>query len=492
VTAIANLASGAARGAAWNFATVLAERGFGFVVLGVLLRHVPVAEVGVVAIGSAMADLVRMLVAGGAGEQVQAAPGDAAVAAGAFWSQFLASVLLILLLLGAAPWIARLYHDPALALVLRALALSVFLAAFAVVPAAQLAAQFRFRALGLMAFGSTAAGGLLALPLALAGHGVAALIGQRLAGVAFYAACACLVTGWRPPRPPAWPSLRRSVRFSWPLMQAAVVDYVSLTAYVVVVGLAMPLADVGVFRIAQRLVEVLQEVAFAPARKVFLPVFVAVRGQPARQFAAVSDMLDVLAVAMFFAAAVCGAAARPIVLLMFGAHWAAAAPVFAVLTLMAPVAALYGVINPLLTAAGKTGLVGYLALGNVAMILAAAGLAAPYGLNALAWALAGRGLLTMALFIPAMRAGLGRRVRPLLRLLVLPALALVAARLAGWAALAALPAAGLLVQLLVAVAASGGVFSATMLLLAPARIGRMAARLGRAMRGEVVHGQPGG
>jgi O-antigen/teichoic acid export membrane protein len=52
-----NLARGAARGAAWNFATVLFERGFGFVILGILLRHIPASTVGVVAIGSAIADL---------------------------------------------------------------------------------------------------------------------------------------------------------------------------------------------------------------------------------------------------------------------------------------------------------------------------------------------------------------------------------------------------------------------------------------------------
>ena len=40
-----SLARGAARGAAWNFATVLAERGFGFVILGLLLRTIPASVV---------------------------------------------------------------------------------------------------------------------------------------------------------------------------------------------------------------------------------------------------------------------------------------------------------------------------------------------------------------------------------------------------------------------------------------------------------------
>jgi O-antigen/teichoic acid export membrane protein len=302
------LARAAARGAAWNFFAVLAERGFGFLVLGVLLRHVPVAAVGVVAIGAAISDLVRTLAAGGAGEQVQAAPDDKNVAAGAFWSQMVMSLGFVLVLLAMAPLAARVYAAPVLAPVLQILALNIFLAAFAVVPACQLAAKFRFRALGLMALGSTVAGGLVALPLAVAGHAMAALLGQRVAGVVFYSAAACWVAGWRPPAFCAWPVLRDSFRFSWPLMQAAFVDYISLTGYVMVVGLRMSAADVGLFRIAQRLVEVLQELAYAPAGKILLPVFVAVRDEPERRFAAMASMLDAMAVLICFAAAVSGRA----------------------------------------------------------------------------------------------------------------------------------------------------------------------------------------
>ena len=204
-------------------------------------------------------------------------------------------------------------------------------------------------------------------------------------------------------------------------MQAAFVDYISLTGYVMILGLRMSVADLGRFRIAQRLVEVLQEIAFMPARKVFMPVFVAVRHDSDRRYETIRQMLDMLSMAIFFVSAVCGAAARPIVLLMFGARWEAAVPVFAILTLMAPVTALYGVINPLLTAARRTQLVSYFAWVNAASIMLAAWFAAPYGLMALAWALAARGVVGVALFVAALKLGLERPVGPILRLLVLPA-----------------------------------------------------------------------
>jgi O-antigen/teichoic acid export membrane protein len=478
-----NLARGAARGAAWNFATVLLERGFGFVILGVLLRYIPASAVGVVAIGSAITDMARMLALGGAGEQVQAAPGDLAVEAGAFWSQLLSTLLFIAILLAAAPAISRLYGEPALVPILQALAFNIFLTCFLVVPAARLATQFRFRALGLIAFGSTVSGGLAALPLALSGHGIDALIVQRLTGGAFFVALVCWVARWAPPLPPGLAELRRSFAFSLPLMQAALVDYFSITGYVMLIGLRMPVAAVGQFRIAQRLVEVLQEIAFAPARKVFLPVFVAVRMDPDRRFELTKQMLDLLSVIIFFSAAVAGAAAKPIVLLMFGHRWMAAIPVFSIITLMAPVTAFYGVINPLLTASGKPRLVSYFALGNVLIILAATWLAAPFGLIALAWALAGRGLLSILLFIPALKIGLERPVLPLLRLLLLPLAALLLARALAFVCLAGLPGTGLWGQLWIGAGVAAVAFIGVMLLAAPRRVVAMASQLHKALLG---------
>jgi O-antigen/teichoic acid export membrane protein len=280
--------------------------------------------------------------------------------------------------------------------------------------------------------------------------------------------------------------LKRSFKFSFPLMQAAFVDYISITGYVMLVGLRMSVADLGRFRIAQRLVEVLQEVAFLPANKVFMPVFVAVRDDPDRRFETTRQMLDLLSMVIFFVAAVCGAAARPIVLLMFGHKWEAAIPVFAILTLMAPVTALYGVINPMLTAAGRTTLVSRFAWANAATIMLAAWFAAPYGLTALAWALAGRGVLGLVLFVVAMKIGLGRSVMPLLRLLALPFAALILARLAAKLAFYAVPQADLVTQLAVGLLVSGLVFAGVVMLVAPKRITAMAARLHRALLGKLA------
>lgn len=479
-----SLRRGVARGTAWNLVTVLGERSFGFAVLVILLRHVSAQDVGVVAIASAISELARMVTAGGAGEQVIAAPGDRVVEAGAFWAQLLLALGATALLFLLAPLIADDYHAAALGWVTRALAFNILIGAFLIVPAARLSQKFGFRNLGMMSLGSTCLGGGVALILVFQGFGLAALVTQRIVGVTFYALAASIVSRWRPPPPPRPAVLVTALRFSLPMMGAAFVDYVAYTGYVVLVGMRVPVVAVGQFRIAQRLAEVLQELSIMPASKVFLPVFVAVRDDPERRFAVACTLMDTLAILSLAAAAVSGSVATPLVTLMFGARWASAAPVFAALSLIVPTTAVYAFVKPMLTALRRPGLVSIFATMNAAAVVLAAWFASPFGIVPLSWALAARGLLVALMLLPALSIGIGRSAWPMLRLMIAPVVALVAARIVAAAALGAVGSGmGMPAQLIFGTAVSGSVFFLVLLMLARSRlfglVNRLAGAFGR-------------
>ncbi|HUZ62850.1 MAG TPA: hypothetical protein VMU82_03960 [Acetobacteraceae bacterium] len=59
------LARRAAGGALWSFGATVAERALGFAVFAVILRFVRPADVGLVALGSALTDLANLVAAGG-------------------------------------------------------------------------------------------------------------------------------------------------------------------------------------------------------------------------------------------------------------------------------------------------------------------------------------------------------------------------------------------------------------------------------------------
>jgi hypothetical protein len=85
-----------------------------------------------------------------------------------------------------------------------------------------------------------------------------------------------------------------------------------------------------------------------------------------------------------------------------------------------------------------------------------------------------------------MKIGLERPVMPLVRLLLLPAAGLAAARLSAMLALNALPGLGLIGQLVVASGVSAAAFAAVLLIFAPRRVVVMANRLRRALIGQVT------
>lgn len=476
-----SLARHAARGAAWNFASILVERATGFAILAMLLRLVPAGDVGLVAIAGAISELVRVSANSGVSAQVQASPGDLAIEAGAFWSQLLSALVFMAALWLAAPWAATLYGLPGLSAVLRVLALSVVMTCFLIVPSARLASQFRFRAIGMISFGSTLTGGACAVILALAGHGAAALVAQRLAGVVFYAAASSAAARWRPPPPPSIAVLAASFRFSLPLMQAAFTDYLALSGYVMLAGLYMPVQILAQFRIAQRLLELLQELAFLPARKLVLPVLGALRGDAPRRQEALRQMLEALMMGMFFLSAVSGAAAQPLILLMFGPGWVQAAPVFAALSLAAPALALYGMINPMLAASGQVRLVSRYGWANAASILIICWLAAPHGLVALGWALAARGLLGAALFLAALRQGDYGPAWPVLRKFGVMLAGMAGARLAAYGVAAVLPAGHEALALAALAGSAALVFMAIICAVTPRQVMLLARRLRQAL-----------
>lgn len=474
------LARGAARGAAWNFATVVVERSLGFAILVVLLRHVSADAVGIVAIASSITEIGRLVTAGGAGEQVVAAPGDRDVEAGAFYAQLLLASAGSAMLFAAAPLLAGAFHAPALLWVTRALTLTLLLGCFVIVPSARLVQRLGFRTLGLMSVGATLCGGAAALALVFTGHDLAALVSQRVVGAAFYAVAVSVATGWSPPAPPRVAILLAALRFNLPLMAAAFVDYVARSGYVVLVGLRLPIAAVGEFRIAQRLAEVLQEVAVLPVGKVFLPVFVSVRAEPNRRFSVARDLTDALAIGAVGLAAVAGAAARPLVLLMFGLRWAHAVPVFALISLAIPSVALYALAKPMLVALQRPGLASaFSALDAASMVAIVLGVA-PLGLLPLSAAIAARGLLAGLVLLPALSTGVGRSAWPLLRLFAGPLIALGIARLAAALALSAVPAASLVTELVVAGGIAGGAYFGTLSLISWARLVAIVLRVGRA------------
>ncbi|WP_171034239.1 oligosaccharide flippase family protein [Lichenicoccus roseus] len=421
----------AAAGAFWSFGATSAERAVGFVIFAVILHFVPVGDVGLVALGSMLVELANTVAIGGAAERVIAADrGDTRSEAGSFWAQLLIALMLATLLWLGAPFAAGLYGEPRLVWVVRSLSAMILLNVLVVVPLATLTRDFRFRAVGLMSLGATLTGAISALPLAIHGHGALALVVQRLAGVLFFVVAVTAVARWRPRARIDLAELRSALRFSLPLIGTNLVEYLARTGFALIAGLRLDVVSIGYLRVAQRLLEVLQEVVVTSISRIFLPLFVSIRSDPARRYEVAKRIMGMMALTVIGCFAVAGAAATPLIDTMFGLRLQPAAPVFTVLSALGPYIVVNAFLRPLLVSAGRRGQMLWVSALNALTTGVVAYLAVPYGLTALAAALVVRGFLAILLMAPLIRSVLGHSVAPLLSSLIVPIAGGVAARLA--------------------------------------------------------------
>ncbi len=417
--------------AAWALSGSLLERALGFVFFAIVIRHVGVQQVGLVAIAATLVDLTTAISSTGFGERVMRDHNlTRREISTVFWVHMGLSSCMALLLIGGASGIATFYEQPELALVIPVLCVAIVLNAWIVVPSSLLARDFRYQNIAALSVGSTIASGIVALPLALMGAGAWALVAQRLAGSIFYAATVGFMSHWRPTLEFCPRTARDTIAFGLPLLATTTIQALANAILILVGGYVLGPVAAGFLRVAQRLADVLQQVVLFPISRVYMPIFSRIGTDAERRHSAITRIVDTMSIALMFTFGMAAAVAGPLVQIIFGGGWDAAAPLFVILTLVAPSLPLGALLWPVAAVLGQTRYVLYFAMLNVALQCALAACSVPYGMDALTASNAVRAWIMIvpnALFLAHVT---GTSMRPVLMLLVAPTLAACA----GWGA----------------------------------------------------------
>ncbi|MCU0983393.1 MAG: oligosaccharide flippase family protein [Acetobacteraceae bacterium] len=417
------------------------DRVIGFIVFAIVVRFVDTRAVGLVALSAQFVDLANALAGSGFGERVmQKRDLDARGTATLFWTHALITLPTVLLLAGLGQPLAWFLDEPDLPPILLLLSLSLVLNVFVTVPAGLLARELRYRPITLLSVLSTLFGGVVAIALAVSGHGLWALALQRVAGVAFYAAGTMVVTRYRPMLAFDVAECRASLGFALPLMGSQGLNVLPPAVTSTIVGHYLGIDTVGVLRIAQRLNELLMQLIVLPAMRVFVPVFSGMTKDRERMRETGRRVIDALALPVLPLFAIAAVVALPLTRVAFGAGWERSAELFQIMSLTAPRVVVGTVAWPLLVGVGMTGDVFRLKLLEVVVSIVSAFVFSPFGLMAYVWgAVAAASLL---LFPNARLIGkaLGQEMWVPLRQLVAPSLAaLVTFAIGHWVIDPALP-----------------------------------------------------
>jgi PST family polysaccharide transporter len=191
----------------------------------------------------------------------------------AFWMNIAWCLLLTGASVAASGWWADANNIPELASVIVVLSLIIPIQGLTIVQQAILQRETRFKEFGLAMNVAALAGGAVGVPLAFAGAGVWALVAQQLATDFTALVLMWIVSDWAP-------RLRFSRRhaedllgFSTHVFVANMAGFVNRRADALLMGLFFGPVVVGIYRLADRIVDVLLELTMRPVGLVSLPHF---------------------------------------------------------------------------------------------------------------------------------------------------------------------------------------------------------------------------
>ena len=301
----------------------------------------------------------------------------------------LVNLLLFLVFLGAAPWIAAFYDEPRLTAIVRVLGFQFVLLAFETLPQSELERDIDFGRRSIVELVAMVAGSLIALILARAGFGVWTLVWGSLATTAIRTAGLNLAQ-----RSLCWPrfsleGMKSDLRFGWSATVDRVLRFTFADSDRLIGGKLFGNVLLGYYAVANDLASLPINKLTGLINSIALPAFARAQLTPAgarSYLLTVTRLMSLLAFPFFLGMS---SIAPELTALLLGPKWQAAAVPLQLLSLVMPLRMLMNAFQPFLWGVGRpdtsasTFLIGALTMPVAFVVGAQWG---PVGLS-VAWAL---------------------------------------------------------------------------------------------------------
>jgi len=252
-----------------------------------------------------------------------------------FWINVAIGLGLMLVTAALAPVLARFYRDPRLVNITLLLSLTFLIGGLRVQPDALLKRQMRFSSLAIRDVASYALAVPVAITMAWRGAGYWALVALPLTLNLTQMVLSWVMVRWRPGLPRRDAEVGSMIAFGGNVAASYFIITVSRSADNVLIGWYSGAGPLGLYSRACNLLMLPVRQLSALAASVAIPAFSRIQGDPER-FA--RYYLRAVNLIMWISAPVFGflfVAAQPVIVLVLGNQWRAAAPVFQILAISA-------------------------------------------------------------------------------------------------------------------------------------------------------------
>ena len=255
MSAKSKLTERVASGVAWSIAEKVGSALLQAVVSIIVANRIMPMDMGIMAVLTVFISLAQIVVDSGFSQTLirKASPTEGDYLA-VFRFNILSSVALYVLLTAISPLVASYYGWPEISKVAPVLFLSLPLNALGVIQNTMMVREMRFAQLSSMTFFSTLISGVIAIAMAVAGMGIWALVGQRLATMASKSAMLWWYNGWRPRRVQTNGELKEMAPFSLRLMITDIITSIYNNISQLFIGKIYSGSTLGCFNQAQKLV----------------------------------------------------------------------------------------------------------------------------------------------------------------------------------------------------------------------------------------------
>lgn len=330
------LGRSAAAGTLWLTAAQWLMRLTGLATIAILTRLLTPEDFGVVAAAMTVTPFLLLLADLGLSTYVlQVKRADQRLLSTAFWHSLTMAIVLMAAVAAFAPVIASLFDLPKAAPVLRGCSLAAGFIILCSVPAALLRREMRFRALSLQWLASAVIAQVVAVVLAFRGAGAWALVSQLVIAEAISCVLVWQAARWRPTLQFSKSEFFDMAKFGNKVIAADVIVAMRPAAEAAIISTVLGPAALGFLSIAQRLVQVTQDLGGKALVPVSTVVFAKVRESPERLQSAYLKALGIAYAAVSPLMTVVVVGGTLVVPLLFGQGWDHSVPVAQALSLAA-------------------------------------------------------------------------------------------------------------------------------------------------------------
>lgn len=294
----------------------------GLVTIAILTRFLSPGDFGVVAAASTILPFFYLLSdLGFATYIVQAESADRRVLSTGWWFSVSAGLLLTALLVLGAPLFGVLFSSEEVVPVLRVLSIAVLLAAVSSVPTALLRRRMHFRPLAIQGVTASLVAQIVAVAMCFAGAGVWALVGQTLSSQLVMTVLACAAARWVPSWMFSWSEFVAMARFGVKVLAVELVAMCRAVGEAAIITAALGVTAFGYLTIAQKLIQVVQDLTGGALLPVTTVVFAKIRDSRRRLIEAYIRALRLTYMVMAPPLVLVAVAAPLLIPIIFGPGW---------------------------------------------------------------------------------------------------------------------------------------------------------------------------